>query len=275
MSGAAQDSNVPPVDDRLVAPESRFEIWDGRVEYVAPADEPHATLHSKISALLEAHVAEDYQVASDLLTRTSALDDIAPDVSVFPSARDPETGQRQLEELAFEVTSTESLSHAGRKAKKLTSRGVRRVFAVDVTRKRAVEWSTETDSWRILDQDALLEDRAFAAPLPVAALVSAAKADDAMARALLAKQNPVLVAALLDEHSTGKLEGKAEGKLEGKAEGKAEGKLEALLAVLTARGLTPTGEQRQRLLAERDEARIDARLQAAVTCATVAQLLGE
>jgi len=73
----------------------------------------------------------------------------------------------------------------------------------------------------------------------------------------------VLVAALLDERSTGKLEGKAEGKLE------------ALLAVLAARGLTPTDEQRQRLLAERDPARVHARLQAAVTCATVAQLLGE
>jgi Uma2 family endonuclease len=87
------------VDERLVAPESRFEIWDGRVEYVAPADEPHGTRHSKISALLEAHVGSDYEVASDMLTRTSAVDDIVPDASVFPLARDPETGQRQLEEL--------------------------------------------------------------------------------------------------------------------------------------------------------------------------------
>jgi len=67
MSGAARDSNPPAVDDRLVAPTSRFEIWDGRVEYVAPADEPHGTQHSKLSALLEAHVGNDYEVASDMV----------------------------------------------------------------------------------------------------------------------------------------------------------------------------------------------------------------
>jgi hypothetical protein len=59
------------------------------VEYVAPAAEPHATRHSKLSALLEAHVGDGYEVASDMLTRTSALDDVAPDASVFPAARGP------------------------------------------------------------------------------------------------------------------------------------------------------------------------------------------
>jgi len=54
----------------------------------------------------------------------------------------------------------------------------------------------------------------------------AAKADDAVASALLAKRNPVLIAALDQEGS------------KGNAEGRAEGKLEALFAVLAARGLT-------------------------------------
>jgi len=256
MSGAAPDSNLPAVDDRLVAPESRFEIWDGRVEYVAPADEPHGTRHSKISALLEAHVSDEYEVASDMLTRTSKMDDIAPDASVYPLARVPDTGQRRLEELAFEVASTESLSHAGAKAQKLASRGVRRIFAIDVTRKRAVEWSVATGSWSILDQDAMLEDRAFAAPLPVKALVFAAKADDAVARALLTKRNPVLIAALDDQ----------------RLEGKAEGKLEAILAVLDARGLTPTDQQRQQLSAEQDARQLDAWLRAAVSCSRIADL---
>jgi len=239
-----------------VAPESRFEIWDGRVEYVAPADEPHATRHSKLSALLEAHVGEGYEVASDMLTRTSALDDVAPDASVFPTARDAQTGQRQLEELAFEIASTEALSHAGRKAKKLTQRGVRRVFAVDVTRQRVVEWSEATDSWRILDHDAVLVDRTFAAALPVRALVSAAKADDAVASALLTKRNPILLAALDHERS----------------QGNAEGKLEALFAVLAARGLVPTDAERAKLAAEPEAARLDALLKAAVQCAHVAEL---
>lgn len=220
---------------------------------MAPADEPHATRHSKISALLEAHVGEEYEVASDMLTRTSALDDVAPDASVFLAARDAETGERQLEELAFEVTSTEALSHAGRKAQKLASRGVRRIFAVDLSRKRAVEWSAETDSWRILDQDSHLEDRAFAAPLPVRALVSAAKADDAVARALLLKRNSVLVAALDDERLLGKLE--------------------ALLAVLAARGLTPSQPEREQLLSERSAERLEAWLLVALNCSSVRDLL--
>ncbi len=265
MSGAAKDSNPPPVDERLVAPESRFEIWDGRVEYVAPADEPHATRHSKISALLEAHVGEGYEVAGDMLTRTSALDDVAPDASVFPSARDAETGQRQLEELAFEVTSTEGLSHAGHKAKKLAGRGVRRIFAVDVNRKRAVEWSVATDSWSILDHDSLIVDPALAAPLPVHALVSAAKADDAMASALLAKRNPILVAAL-DEQ-------RAQAKLEGAAEGRAEGKVEALLAVLAARGLVPDDAEREQVNAVQNGSRLDVWLSASIRCASVRELL--
>jgi hypothetical protein len=98
-SGALSRPDLPPVDTRLVAPESRYEIEDGRVRYVAPADEPHATRHSKLSALLEAHVADDFDVASDMLTRTSELEDFAPDASVFPRARNPETGGRQLEQL--------------------------------------------------------------------------------------------------------------------------------------------------------------------------------
>ena len=253
MSGAARDSNLPAVDERLVAPESRHEIWDGRVKYVAPADEPHGRQHSKLLALLEAHAASGYAVAADMLTRTSAIDDIAPDASVYPVARDPQTGRRKLEELGFEIASTESLSEAGRKAQKLVGRGVRRVFAIDVERQRAVEWSVETDSWRILDQDSLIADRTLAAPLPVRALLSAAAADDAMAAALLTKQNPVLVAAV--------------------RAGEAKGKLAAVLTVLEARGLSPTESQLHRLTSERDAARLDAWLRAAVHCGQIAELL--
>jgi len=197
-SGALSRPDLPAVDARLVAPESRYEIEDGRVRYVAPADEPHATRHSKLSALLEAHVADDFDVACDMLTRTSQLEDMAPDASVFPLARDPETGGRQLEELAFEVASTESLADAGRKAHKLVARGVRRVFVFDVERRRAFEWSEQLMGWRMLEHDGVIEDRALAVPLPIEALVRAAKADDAMARALLGKHNPVLEAALAE-----------------------------------------------------------------------------
>jgi hypothetical protein len=249
----AQRGDLPAADARLVAPESRYEIEDGRVRYVSPSDEPHGTRHSKISALLEAHASGDYEVASDMLTRTSEVDDVAPGASLFPSARNPETGGRQLEELAFEVVSTETLNDAARKASKLVGRGVRRVFAIDVARQRALEWSAEQQAWRALDRNSAITDRALAAALPVEALVHAAKADDAMARALLAKKNPVLEAAL------------AAKQLSGKAE--------ALLAVLAARGLPVSATERARILAERDESRIEAWLVAALGCSAVSDLL--
>jgi hypothetical protein len=257
MSSAALfRPNLPPVDSRLVSPESRYEIEDGRIRYVAPSDEPHAARHSKVSALLEAHAAEEYEVASDMLTRTSEVDDMAPDVSVFPRERDPETGGRRLEELAFEVASTESLSDAGRKAHKLVSRGVRRVFAIDALRQIAFEWSAEQQGWRLLDRNGYVEDPALGAALPVEALVHAAKADDAMASALLAKQNPVLVAALAEK----------------RVEGKVQGKAEAILAVLAARGLSPSVAERERILAKRDDATLERWLGRAVSCSKVDEL---
>jgi len=253
-------SELPPVDLRLVAPETRYEIEDGKVIYVAAADEPHGVQHAVVAALVMAHVAPGFEVAVDMLTRTSLIDDMAPDVSVFPAERDPETQGRRLEELAFEIVNTQRLNNAGRKAGKLMARGVRRVFAIDVTRERGFEWSLELGTWSMLADDATLEDPALASPLPVAALVRAAAADDAMASALLAKSNRVLREAV--ERS------RTEGKLEGKTEGKAE----ALLAILTARGLAPTESQRQRVLAAPNRT-LDQWLEKALLCASVHALL--
>src|SRR5262245_16479747 len=103
--------DLPPVDERLVTPETPYEILDGVLVYVPPADPPHAMRQAKLAALVEAHAASDFVVAVEMLTRTSKTNDFAPDVSVFPAARDPVTGRRQLEHLAFEVASTESLGH--------------------------------------------------------------------------------------------------------------------------------------------------------------------
>jgi len=250
---------LPAVDERLVMPETRYEAIDGKIEYVAPADEPHGTYHSKIAALLEAYVAADYRAAVDMLTRTSEKNDMAPDASVFPAARDPETGGRLLEELAFEIVSTEALSHAAKKARALTERGVRRVFAVDVERKRALEWSLRTGAWEILPGDGAIEDRTLALPLPLYALAEAMRADDAVARALLAKKNPVIEDALRAA----------------KGGGKREGKREALLQILSARGLEISKKADERLRAERDEAVIDRWLGRAVSCDSVDALLRE
>ena len=258
-------ADFPAVDERLVWPETRYEIIDGEVVYVPPALEPHGNRHSKLSALLEAYAAEGYDAASDMLTRTSERDDMAPDGSIYPKARHPETGGRQLEELAFEVASSETLSHAGKKAAKLCARGVRRVFAIDVERQRALEWSVQTDSWEILAPDAEIDDPAFVMPLPIAALVGAASADDAVARALLAKHNAVLVEAIALE--------RAEGKREGKREGKLEGKREAIIAMLSARKIALSEPQRSAIMAATDEETLDRWIVGAGSCANAAELL--
>ena len=237
-------------------PETRYEAIDGKIFYVCPSDEPHGTYHSRIAALLEAHVVPSYQVAVDMLTRTSEKNDMAPDASVFPAARDPETGGRLLEELVFEVVSTESLAHAGKKARALADRGVRRLFAIDVERRRALEWSRQTCAWEILPMDGTIEDPTLALPLPIRALADAMRADDAVAGALLAKKNPVIEDALRTA----------------RGEGKIEGKIEALLQILAARGLRVTKKATGRLRAERDEAVVDRWLGRAASCADVEAL---
>jgi hypothetical protein len=265
------NAKLPAVDERLVAPETRYEIDGGVLVHVSPAHEPHGSRHSKISALLEAHVDLEFDVATDMLTRTSETTDVAPDVSVFPVERDPETGGRQLEHLAFEVVSTESLGHAADKAASLVARGVRRVFAIDIERRRALEWSRPLGTWIVLDASADIEDPALAVPLPVAALIPAAKADDAVARALLLKQNPVLEATRAQDRVTAR----AEGKVEGKAEGRVESKVEAVLVILAARGVSLDPSARARIIGEREPAQLDRWIARAATCATIADLFVE
>jgi hypothetical protein len=277
------------VDERLVMPETRFEAIAGEVVYVSPSDQPHGSRHSKLSALLEAYAAHGYDAASDMLTRTSEREDMAPDGSIYPMAPDPETGGRQLEELAFEVVSTERLAACGVKAASLLARGVRRIFAVDVARQRALEWSARTGTWEILPAQGKIEDRALALPLPVYDLVSAAKADDAVARALLAKRNPVLMQVLaeqradgqaegevkgrLDGEVRGRLEGEAKGRLEGEAKGRLEGKIESLLSVLAAREIPVSAAEERHVRATRDEATLDRWLGGVAKCLTAAELL--
>ncbi len=279
------NADLPAIDERLVASESGYEIDDGKLVRVPPSEPPPAIRHSKLSALLEAHASPEFEVASDMLMRLSETSDRAPDASVFPRAPDPRTGGQQLAHLAFEVANTESLSHAGKKAAQMCARGIRRVFAIDVQRSRALEWSHELGTWQMLDPDGTIDDPALAVPLPIAALVHSATADDAMARALLAKRNPVLVAVVeetlakgvAEGRAKGVAEGRAKGVVEGMAKGVAEGELKAMahaiLRVLARRGVAVAAEQREHILGERDIARLETWLDAAVTCASTSELL--
>jgi Uma2 family endonuclease len=273
-------SELPDIDDHLVEPETRYEMLDGELVYVSPAAPPHGERHLQLAALIEAHTGPGFEAAADLLTRTSEIDDVAPDVSVYPEAPDFGTGGRQLEQLAFEIVSKQSLGNAGRKAAKLARRGVRRVFAVDVERGRALEWSAELGAWRELDATGRIEDPALEVPLPVHDIIHAAKADDPVQRALIAKGNPVLKAhvarnredADAQGHARGKAEGIVRGKAEGIHEGIVRGKAEAVLTVLVARGIAVGAAARARILGERDPGQLDRWLAVAAACTDVVEL---
>ena len=262
-AGAGAGSDLPDIDDHLVEPGTRYEMLDGELVYVPPSDPPHGERQFQLCALVAAHTGSDVQGASDLLTRISKNDDVAPDVSLYPSARDPGTGARQLEQIAFEVVSTQSLSNAGKKAAKLVARGVRRVFAIDVERARVLEWSAALGTWSMLDAAATIADPALAVPLPIETLIREGKTDDAVQRALAAKHNPVLETI------------KASSRAEGREEGIGRGKAEAVVAVLEARGVPLDRGDRDRILGEQDLARLERWIVRAIACTSAAELLAE
>jgi predicted transposase YdaD len=73
----------------------------------------------------------------------------------------------------------------------------------------------------------------------------------------------------------GKTEGKAEGKLEGEAAGKAAGKAESVLAILSARGLTFSPDERRAIVGRTDLELLDRWIARALTVRSVAELLAE
>ena len=64
-----------------------------------------------------------------------------------------------------------------------------------------------------------------------------------------------------------------QGRAEGKSEGKAEGKAESVLAILSARGLTLSPEERRAILASTDLEHLDRWIARALTVQSVAELL--
>lgn len=254
-------SEIPP-DERLVAPGSRYEIIDGQVVYVPPADEPHGTSHVSLGAIVKAHIAAGYTAAVDMLTRTSRVDDIAPDVSVFPSARTAKGG-RQLEVLAFEIASTQSLSSAGDKARRLVQRGVRRVFALDLSRRRVLEWSHALGTWSILEREGEIVDEALAVPMRIAPLLDAALGDDAIVEAWRARRHPAFAKE------------RAEGHREGLRQGRLEALRRSILDLLEARGIAVALEDIARVCAETDDEILEAWRVRAKSVVSVAALFDQ
>ena len=221
----------PRVDDRLAPPETRLEYLEGVEVFAAPADEPHGIEHAELTHVLRAIRADSERVAVDLLTRTEEASDFAPDASVYPSERDPETGGRRLEELAFEVASEQSIGVTTKKARELARRGVRRVFCILIKQRRVLEWSREIDGWRTMPESEVIEDPCLAAPLPIRALLDPAAADEAVVAGLLARGVPAIMQLQAESEAIGEAIGEARGEARGEATARAE----ALLSVLAAR----------------------------------------
>ncbi|MFY9825611.1 MAG: hypothetical protein WAM82_29830 [Thermoanaerobaculia bacterium] len=232
----------PRVDDHLVEAEvTRDEIIGGHRVVAMPAHPPHADQQSDLDYVLRAHKASGYRTAADLLTRLDHDSDFASDACVYKEGVDPATGARYLEEIAFEVVSEQSEAWVREKAVRMYRRGVRRIFAVMVKGQRRVcEWSPGSQSWRTLAAESQIEDPCLVRPLPVAALLDAAVADNAVVEALAAKGNP----AIQKRETAARNAGRAEGKAEGKAEG--------VLSLLSARGIAVSEAQRQEILRCRD-----------------------
>lgn len=240
MRAPGAEEALPAVDERIVASEGRFEVFDGQAIECAPADEPHGRAHSNVDFVLRAHARPSYAVAVDMLTRANRFSDVAPDISVFPEARDPATGGRQIEHLVVEVRDSQPLSDVTRKARLLHQRGVHRILCVDVPKSRVLEWNATQDDWDELPLSSSLTDRTcFVRAIPVRALLEAVAAENATASALLTKKNPVLESAVAH--------GREEGREAGRNKGREEGLRVAVIDLCEAYGVELTDERRAHL----------------------------
>jgi Uma2 family endonuclease len=257
----------PAVDERLVMPGTRYEILDGRLLFTPPADEAHGSMHLDLAAVLRAQVTAEYRGAVDMLTRTREVGDHAPDASIYPQERDAVTGGRKLEELAFEIVSEQAMSVPTGKARDYLERGVRRVFCIDVGKRRVLECSRSKADWEELARDASIADACFVRPLPVRALLDAALVDDTVAEGLLAKKNRVLEAAIAKGEARGETRGEARGELKAKAQG--------LLQAFAVRKIAATEADRACVLACSDPAQLDLWMSRALVATRREEVFGD
>lgn len=262
-TGSRADA-VPGLDEHVVEPETRWEVRQGSRMQASPARPPHADRHFTIDYVLGAHLAPGYVGATDLLTRWSSEDDYATDTSVRREGIDEATGERHLEEMAFEVAYAQRRADLESRARLMSQRGVRRLFAVFVKDGTVEEWSRETETWQVLSPGAIIDDPCLSEPLAVRALLDAAAADESVAQALVARRHPVIEEFGQAQKTEGYRSGKLDGYRSGKLDGMLEGRRESLRLILAQRGLEPDARQRARIDACEDLAELDGWLRRAV-----------
>jgi hypothetical protein len=192
---------VPPVDDRVVTPETGTEMIHGEIRRVLPAEPPHADQQCDIAYVIRADVVPGYVASTELLTRVDDESDFATDACIRKAGRDPVTGSRHLEEIVFEVKHTQRNADLTERARKLVRRGVRRVFVIPVKEKPGgrieagpvKEWLAREDRWLVLAPQAEITDPCLVHPIKAQALIDATEANNQVARALVAQKNPVIV----------------------------------------------------------------------------------
>ncbi len=277
----ARPRRRPGVDEHKIRPElERREMIDGEILRALPAEFPHAVQNGDLDYLLRAHLAADYRVATDLITRHDLKADFASDSAVVRDGIDPNTGSRYREELVFEIVSEQPKARATRKASTMLERGVERVFAVFVKAGVVAEWVPDEEleekgRWVDLAADAKISHSSLAEPLPVGAILDAASADDTVARALDAKGNPVIREIRDKEKAEGLAKGEIKGKIEGLAEGEIKGRAMAILTILAGRGLAPGNDVRRLILSTKDLATLERWLLKAGTAASPEEVVAD
>jgi hypothetical protein len=244
-------------------------MLDGEVREASPSGPKHSRQHNQVDFVLRAYTAPEYGADTDLLTRLAVPHNFASDTSIRRNGTDPETGDRYLEELAFEIKSTQSAEDLEKRARIMAARGVRRIFAIPVRGDEAgieiiagpvMEWMAAEAHWRTYRDDEAIADPCLYRPVPVRALLDAVEADDAVAQVLLDKGNPVLVAygdtRYRDGEAHGRKEGEKKGKKKGRKEGRKEGAMQAarrhIHLLLHERGIAVDADARARIAACRD-----------------------
>lgn len=252
-------SEFPRIDDHLVVPETREEMVRGERMLALPSLPEHGDGHSTLHAVISHHLVTGYTPSIDLLTRFGEGSDFASDVCIRRAGEDAQ-GNRHLEEVAFEVVSTQTRRHMTIRAEEMTRRGVRRVIAIFTDDHTIEEWLADERRWQPLDPEATLDDPTFVRPLLVRALLDTALGLDEVVKAAEAKGTPRTRAIREEGRRLGKREGQREGKLEGQLAGKRE-----LIESFCALRSIPISPTQQRTLLELDAPGLDALFRDLVT----------
>ena len=190
--------------DHVAEPGTRVELFRGRLIWVQPSRPGCADIHSRVNKVISHHEADGYVASSNLLTRRSYDNDFATATCVRRVGRNPATGWRYLEELAFEIFFEQPREYACDRAHDVVKYGVRRMFGIFGTERwpgseddgvadySVAEWSAERNDWIPLAPDHGIADPCLFPDFPAVALVDAPASDKAAFRALRARYNPVL-----------------------------------------------------------------------------------